>query len=98
MRKNDIRFNGKAATIEHHSARGKITRNSGNFTRGSQLISHEIMMTWAGIRIPLLIWLFTFVPAITITMSIMMKDHETGLVLMRLYSSVWSMMDLDPGK
>ncbi|WP_157668317.1 hypothetical protein [Croceicoccus marinus] len=37
MRKNDIRFSGKAATIEHHSARGKVTRNAGNFSRGSLL-------------------------------------------------------------
>ncbi|MFW2854407.1 hypothetical protein ACM61V_21425 [Sphingomonas sp. TX0543] len=37
MRSGDIRFNGQAATVKHHSARGRITRNSGNFTRGSQL-------------------------------------------------------------
>lgn len=54
MRKNDIRFSKEAATIEHHSARGRIVRNSGDFTRGSQLFSHEVMMTWAGIRVPLM--------------------------------------------
>lgn len=45
----DIRFSKKAATLTHASARGKVKRNAGNFTRGSQLFHHEILMTWAGI-------------------------------------------------
>ncbi|WP_084592334.1 sulfate ABC transporter permease [Novosphingobium sp. MBES04] len=46
MRDGDIRFSRKAATLEHHSARGKVIPNSTNFTRGSQLFSHEMMMIW----------------------------------------------------
>ena len=39
-RKDDIRTDGRAIPLTHHSARGKVQRNSGNFTRGSQLITH----------------------------------------------------------
>ena len=98
MRNNDIRFNGKSATIEHHSARGKVTRNAGNFTRGSQLVTHEFWMWFAGVRIPLLIWGVVFIGALIITLAIMMQRHETQLVLMRLWASFWLMMDFDAGK
>ena len=57
MRKDDIRFNGRNVTLKHHSARGRVTRNAGDFTRGSQLVTHEFLMTFAGIRIPLIAWL-----------------------------------------
>ena len=98
MRRNDIRFNGKGATIEHHSARGEVTRNAGNFTRGSQLVTHEFWMWFAGIKIPLLIWTVVFSAALTITLAMTMNTHEMQLVMMRVWSSIWSLMLLDPEK
>ena len=44
MARKDIRSNGQAVPLTHHSARGKVQRNSGNFTRGSQLLTHEMLM------------------------------------------------------
>lgn len=38
--RNDIRSDGRPLTVKHRSGRGKPPRNSGNFTRGSQLFSH----------------------------------------------------------
>ena len=98
MRRDDIRFNGKSVTIQHHSARGKVTRNAGNFTRGSQLVTHEFWMWFAGVRIPLLIWAIVFAAAVFITFALAMQRHETQLVLMRLWSTFWTMMDFDPAK
>jgi len=46
--------------LQHHSARGKMPRNAGDFTRGSQLITHEFMMWFASAKMPLLVWFFTF--------------------------------------
>ena len=98
MRRDDIRFNGKAATVKHHSARGTVTRNAGNFTRGSQLVTHEFWMWFAGIRIPFLIWGVVFAAAVFITFAVALQRHETQLVLMRLWSSIWTMMDFDTTK
>lgn len=95
MRKNDIRFSGEAVTLKHHSARGRVTRNAGNFTRGSQLLTHEILMIFAGVRIPFLMWFGTFVTGLCLTLWIMMDQHEVQLVLMKLWSDFWTMMDFD---
>ena len=35
--REDIRYNKQAITLTHASARGKVKRNAGNFTRGPSL-------------------------------------------------------------
>ena len=94
----DIRFSKKAATLTHASARGKVKRNAGNFTRGSQLFHHEILMTWAGIRMPLYVWIGTAVVLLCILVSLTFKNHEVQLVLMKLYAEVWGWVQLNPNK
>lgn len=96
MARKDIRTSGEAATIKHHSARGKVKRNSGNFTRGSQLLTHELLMTWAGVKIPGLILIFSFLILLSLTLSIRMNDSETSLVIMGMFSRCWLWMSLDP--
>lgn len=41
MARKDIRSNGLNIPLTHHSARGQVQRNSGNFTRGSQLLTER---------------------------------------------------------
>ena len=98
MRKGDIRFSGKAATINHHSARGKVIRNAGAFTRGSQLLTHEVLMTWAGIRIPLFIMAICWLLLTSLLLSFLLAEHDIQLVLMRAYAWAWDMVDLSPDK
>ena len=88
MRSGDIRFNGQAATVKHHSARGRITRNSGNFTRGSQLLASQYKMTWAGLQVPIWIWLGTFIVLFNIFVWLGLAEHEFQLDLMKLYSAI----------
>jgi hypothetical protein len=52
MAREDIRSNGKNIPLTHHSARGRVQRNSGNFTRGSQLLTHEMLMWFSGGALP----------------------------------------------
>ena len=94
----DIRFSKKAATLTHASARGKVKRNAGNFTRGSQLFHHEILMTWAGIRMPLSVWVGTAVLLLCVLVSLTFKNHEVQLVLMKLYAEAWGWVQLNPNK
>ncbi|CDO38611.1 type IV secretion system DNA-binding domain-containing protein [Novosphingobium sp. KN65.2] len=97
-RAEDIRFSKKAATLEHHSSRGEIVRNAGTFTRGSQLFSHEVSMTWAGIRVPLFTWLATSAMLFTIIMFFYFQEHELQLVLMKIYAQLWGWISLNPMK
>lgn len=98
MRNKDIRTSKEAATIEHQSSRGKIIRNSSNFTRGSQLFSHEVLMTWAGIKVPLLFWIAAFAIFMIAISSFYLKEHQVQLVLMRTLSVMWEWVSLDPNK
>lgn len=94
----DIRFSKKAATLTHDSARGRVVRNTDNFTRGSQLFHHQMMMTWAGVRLPIFVWFFTTLVVLVILSFIYFQKHEIQLVLMRTLSVLWDWVALDPMK
>lgn len=49
-------------------------------------------------KIPLLIWFLVFSLALAITITLSLSTPEIHLVLMRIYSGLWSLMLLDPSK
>jgi type IV conjugative transfer system coupling protein TraD len=98
MRSNDIRFNRQNVTVKHHSARGRVARNSGDFTRGSQLVTHEFLMTFAGVRIPVIAWLLTFLVVVNVALWVMLVEHELQMILMRIYAGLWTFMEFNSDK
>ncbi|UZW57895.1 type IV secretion system DNA-binding domain-containing protein (plasmid) [Sphingobium sp. JS3065] len=98
MAHKDIRNDGRPIPLTHHSARGRVQRNSGNFTRGSQLLTHEMLMWFSGAKLPLLLWFFAFLIAWSIIVSIKLDEHGFQLVCMKIYSALWNWVDLDPNK
>ncbi|WP_374945190.1 type IV secretion system DNA-binding domain-containing protein [Sphingomonas sp.] len=98
MAREDIRSNGKNIPLTHHSARGRVQRNSGNFTRGSQLLTHEMLMWFSGARLPIIAWFFAFLAAWFIILSLRLDEHGFQLVCMKLYSTLWNWIDLNPNK
>lgn len=96
--REDIRFSKNAATLTHDSARGKVKRNAGNFTRGSQLFHHEVLMTWAGIKLPLYTWIATTAVLLFALGAFTFKNHEIHLVIMRGLATVWNWVGLNPDK
>lgn len=98
MAREDIRSNGKNIPLTHHSARGRVQRNSGNFTRGSQLLTHEMLMWFSGARLPVLAWFFAFLAAWFIILSIRLDEHGFQLVCMKVYAGLWNWVDLNPNK
>src|SRR3546814_16975235 len=56
MAHEDIRSDGRPIPLTHHSARGHVQRHAGNFTRGSQLLTHELLLWFSGDRLPLILW------------------------------------------
>jgi type IV conjugative transfer system coupling protein TraD len=97
-RKDDIRTDGRAIPLKHHSARGNVQRNAGNFTRGSQLITHEMLMWFSGAKLPFMLWFFVFLAAWFVIMSIKLDEHGFQLVCMKLYATLWNWVDLNPDK
>lgn len=98
MAGKDIRNNGQNIPLTHHSARGEVQRNSGNFTRGSQLLSHEMMMWLSGVRIPFIFWFFFFLASWFAIMSVKLDEHGVQLICMKIYAELWDWVDLDPMK
>jgi type IV conjugative transfer system coupling protein TraD len=84
--------------LQHHSARGNMPRNAGDFTRGSQLITHEFMMWFASAKMPLLVWFFTFCIALSIVLALLLHEHEVQMILMRVYASGWTFMEFSHAK
>ena len=95
----DIRFDrDRAARIEHHSAKGKVVRNVGSFTRGTQLVRLEYMMVWQGVKVPVIAGLGSFLVLLCIFMTFRMHEHETQLVMMRTLAEAWAWCDLSSDK
>jgi type IV conjugative transfer system coupling protein TraD len=84
--------------LQHHSARGDMPRNAGNFTRGSQLITHEFLMWFSSAKMPLLVWFFTFLIALSIVLALLLHEHEVQMILMRIYAAGWTFMEFNPRK
>ncbi|MEL0211104.1 MAG: type IV secretion system DNA-binding domain-containing protein, partial [Novosphingobium sp.] len=98
MAREDIRSNGQNIPLTHHSARGRVQRNSGNFTRGSQLLTHEMLMWFSGARLPVIAWLFAFLLAWFAILSFRLDEHGFQLVCMKLYATLWNWIELNPNK
>lgn len=84
--------------LKHHSARGNMPRNAGNFTRGSQLITHEFLMWFASAKLPLLVWFFTFLLVLSIVLALRLHEHEVQLIGMRIYAAGWAFMEFSYSK
>lgn len=56
------------------------------------------MMTFAGIRVPLLTWLATFIVILNITRCFKMAEHEIQLVLMRVVSGTLLWVGFDAAR
>lgn len=76
----------RVTPLRHHSRGGDVRRNTGNFTRGSQLIGHRLFMWKSGALIPVYIWLTVFVIALWIDYSSTLGPNDLQLIIMRIGS------------
>ena len=95
-RKDDLRGDRKNRPLKHHSSRGDTPRNSNNFTRGGQLVTHEWLMFLGAAKIPFYIWLAVVFVAYWCIMTVVMGEHEIQLVSWRVGSWLWTWMDFSP--
>lgn len=98
MSRGELRFDRSAVTVDHATARGKVLRNTGDFTRGSQLIGHQFFMFVAGAKVPFLLWLGVFVVLYWVMLSAVMGESEIQLCAWKMYAAVWGWLEFDPLK
>lgn len=98
MPRADIRSDGRPVHLKHHSARGEVPRNSGNFTRGSQLLNTQVLMWLQGAKMPALMWLAIFVLAYSAILSLTLSENNFQLICMRILSALWDWCALDTFK
>lgn len=98
MPRADIRSDGRPVQVRHHSARGEVPRNSGNFTRGSQLLNTQVLMWLQGAKMPAIMWLAIFAMAYTVILSVTLSENNFQLICMRVLSALWDWCALDQFK
>ena len=96
--RKDIRNDRRPIPQQHHSARGDAPRNSGNFTRGSQLLNTQVLMWLQGIKMPVYMWLGVFAIAYFTILSITLDENNVQLICMRILSSLWDWISFDQMK
>jgi type IV conjugative transfer system coupling protein TraD len=96
--RKDIRNDKRPIPQKHDSSRGEAPRNSGNFTRGSQLLNTQVLMWLQGIKMPVYMWLGVFVIAYPAILSITLDENNIQLISMRILSSLWDWISFDPMK
>ena len=92
---SDVRRSGK---LTHHSGRGTMPRNAGNFTRGSQLITHEFMMWFSSAKLPVMVWAILFAIIFSIALAMKLREYEIQMILMKIYAAGWMFMELSSNK
>lgn len=80
------------------ASHGDPNRNAGHFTRGSQLIGHQMSMWMRGARVPPLIWLGVFLFVLWLKLIVILDDHEFQMIAMRSLSWVWDFIGFDEFK
>jgi hypothetical protein len=96
--RKDIRNDRRPIPQQHHSTRGDAPRNSGNFTRGSQLLNTQVLMWLQGIKMPVYMWLGVFAISYTAILSLTLDENNVQLISMRILSSLWDWISFDPMK
>lgn len=80
------------------SSHGEANRNSGNFTRGSQLIGHQFSMWWRGARVPLFVWFGLFAAFLWLKLTLIMDDYEFQMLGTKALAAFWNFIGLDEMK
>ena len=86
----DIRTDRRHIPQVHHSSRDAPPRNSGNFTRGSQLLNTQVLMWLQGAKLPIIMWLILFGIAYVTILPFTLDENNVQFICMRVLSSVWT--------
>jgi hypothetical protein len=80
------------------SGHGEARRNSGHFTRGSQLLGHQFSMWWRGARLPFLVWARSLRPDPLGQALLVLDNGEFLMIGQRAMAWVWTSIGLSDQK
>lgn len=80
------------------SSHGEANRNSGNFTRGSQLIGHQFSMWWRGARVPILVWIGLLLGFAWLKLTLILDDYEFQMLGTKALAAFWNFVGFDEMK
>ena len=69
-----------------------------DFTRGSQIHIHGLLMYFVGLKYPAIFAVFVFIWLAWSEVSGSLSEHQQYLIWMKLYAGVWGFMEFDPAK
>lgn len=88
----------RRAALRPWSGHGEARRNSGHFTRGSQLLGHQLSMWWRGARVPLLVWSGLVLFFLWLKLALVLDNGEFLMIGQRAVAWVWSAIGLSDEK
>jgi type IV conjugative transfer system coupling protein TraD len=80
------------------SSHGEAKRNSGHFTRGSQLRGHQLSMWRRGAQVPFLFWTAVFLLLFCATLVHSLHDYEFQMIEMKGLAAAWGYIGFSPTK
>lgn len=80
------------------SGHGEARRNSGHFTRGSQLLGHQYSMWWRGARLPLFVWLGLTAFFVWAKLTLILGNGELLMIGQRAIAWIWTQLGLSDQK
>lgn len=80
------------------SSHGEARHNAGHFTRGSQLIGHQLAMFTRAARVPFIVWFTLFLGVLIVRLNVILDDNEFRMIAMRSLAWIWDYAGLDPMK
>ena len=96
--KSEVSRRHRATRLRPWSSHGEAHRNSGHFTRGSQLIGHEYAMWWRGARILPIVWAGIVLLLLWLRLHTVLGPYETRMIGMRMLAGFWSHIGMAEGK
>ena len=69
-----------------------------DFTRGSQIYIHGLLMYFVGLKYPAIFAVFVFIWLAWSEVTGSLSEHQLYLIWMKLYASVWAFMEFDSAK
>ena len=88
----------RRAAPQPWSSRGEARRNSGHFTRGSQLLGHQFSMWWRGARVPFLVWFSLVALFLWLKLTLVLDNGEFLMIGQRAMAWVWVNIGLSDQK
>lgn len=94
----DIRGDKRRVDHNHRTKRGDVYRNSGDFSRGANLINHQVNLWLGGVKWPIYLFIFLSVVLFYVMRWVWMTPFDIRLIFTKWMYDFYMLAGLDPIK